>query len=64
MPNQYKFKTPKGAQHMARAASFKRIAKEIRSSVNRKPGTDALFVTARQLSRIFDDEAKLLRSMR
>ena len=53
-------------QHDARAASFKRIAKEIRKVM--KPGlpyaVEGQFIPARKLAGIFDAEAKLLRSMR
>ena len=52
-------------QHDARAASFKRIAKGIRASVKSSlPYRADSFLSARKLAQVFDDEAKLLRSMR
>jgi hypothetical protein len=53
-------------QHDARAASFKRIAKAIRASVKRKPEylSQPILIPAKEIARIFDEEAKLLRSMR
>lgn len=53
-------------QHDARAASFKRIAKAIRTEIKQQLPykVEPVFVSARALARIFDDEAKLLRSMR
>jgi hypothetical protein len=52
-------------QHDARAASFKRIAKGIRASVKSSlPYRADTFLSARGLSKVFDEEAKLLRSMR
>jgi hypothetical protein len=52
----------RGKQHDARAASFKRIAKALRAEA-RAIGPVAL-INARQIARVFDAEAKLLRSMR
>ena len=48
-------------QHDARAASFKRIAKALRAK-SKTIGLEN--ITAREIAGIFDDEAKLLRSMR
>jgi len=46
-------------QHDARAASFKRIAKAIRLL-----GKSSFYPWMKHLAKPFDDEAKLLRSMR
>jgi hypothetical protein len=49
-------------QHDARAASFKRIAKDLRK--RSKAPLVELRVTMTEIAKAFDAEAKLLRSMR
>jgi len=48
-------------QHDARAASFRRIAKALRAE---SKSSGQVVLNARQIGRVFDAEAKLLRSMR
>jgi Rod binding domain-containing protein len=50
-------------QHDARAASFKRIAKTLRAE-SKTYGNSNVREVARQIAKVFDNEAKLLRSMR
>lgn len=60
----YHYKTSKGLQHRARPASFRRIAKDCRVAARDYPRRSQQASDWRELGRIFDDEAKLLRSMR
>lgn len=48
-------------QHDARAASFKRIGKGLRAE---SKSSGRVVLNARQIAKAFDNEAKLLRSMR
>jgi DNA-binding ferritin-like protein (Dps family) len=60
----YKAKKPRGKQHNARAASFKRIAKELwRHSHGYGPESESRLILS-DIASIFEEEATKLRSMR
>lgn len=66
LPSNKMSKSIHNKQRDMRAASLRRIAKAIRASMKRglPYQAEGQFIPARKLAGIFDDEAKLLRSMR